>query len=67
MNHDQLLNNEQKKALLALGDPTGETAFVTHDIFADLLRMGLLYKRSDGSYDVTDQGEAVYKSLCDSQ
>ncbi len=63
MNHAHTLNDQQKEALLALGAPTGEPAMISQDVFAQLLQLGLLHQRSDGSFDLTVQGEAAYCAL----
>lgn len=63
MDQSNRLTDEQKEALLAIGKPFGETAMVVQDVFDDLLRMGLMYKRSDCNYDLTKSGEITYKSL----
>ena len=57
------LTDEQKKALLALGAPTGETAMVSTEVLDELLRMGLLYEHSPTHIDLTKKGESIYEEL----
>jgi len=54
-----LLTNKQKEALLKLG---GSSSFekIPSDVWDELLKLGLIYKRSDGRFDLTEAGERIY-------
>jgi predicted transcriptional regulator len=56
------LSDNQKKVLLQLG---GNTCFemVPSDILNELLSLGIIFKRSDGKYDLTEIGEQTYHTI----
>ena len=58
------LTEEQRDAMLKLGDPEIEAAIMSIDVIEQLIQLGLVYKRaSDGHLDFTDLGESVYDEL----
>jgi hypothetical protein len=56
------LTDKQKEFLLKLG---GSSSFemVPSDVWDELLALGLMYKRSDGRFDLTETGEQIYNQL----
>jgi Mn-dependent DtxR family transcriptional regulator len=56
------LTNKQKEILLKLGGPTS-FEMIPSDVWDELLALGLISKRSDGKYDLTENGEHTYNRL----
>jgi hypothetical protein len=56
------LTEKQKEIMLKLGGPTS-FEMVPSDAWNELLSLGLIYKRSDGKFDLTETGEHTYNSL----
>lgn len=48
--------------MLKLGGPTS-FEMVPSDVWNELLSLGLIYKRSDGKFDLTETGERIYDQL----
>ena len=60
----QQLTDEQRDAMIRLGDPESVAEAISVDVINELLALDLLHKRpSDGNLDFTDLGEAVYDEL----
>ncbi len=57
------LTNPQKELLFYLGGPEADDRVISLEVFSELEQLGLLYKREDGPWDLTDQGEEVYERL----
>lgn len=61
---DEQLTDQQRDAMILLGDPESVAEAISIDVLNELLTLGLLHKRpSDGNLDFTDLGEAVYDEL----
>jgi hypothetical protein len=58
------LTNKQKEVLIKLGR-TSEFETVPLDVFNELTKLGLVYKRPDGKFDLTEAGEREYDQLQD--
>lgn len=56
------LTDKQKEVLLKLGG-SSSLEMVPSDVWDELLALGLIYKRSDGRFDLTDAGEQIYNQL----
>jgi hypothetical protein len=61
------LTEEQKNLLLLMGKPDdGSQHHLVVDgarVTQELIRMGLVYRTGENSYDLTDEGEMVYGKL----
>ena len=58
------LTDQQREAMLPIGDPESEYETITGEVLNELSALGLLHKRpTDGNLDFTDLGEAVYDAL----
>lgn len=53
----------QKELLLCLGGPVEDDRPISVEVLDELVQLGLLYKRDDGAWDLTDEGEAEYDRL----
>jgi hypothetical protein len=56
------LTDKQKEILLKLGG-TPSLEMIPSDIWNQLLVLGLIYKRPDGKFDLTESGERTYNRL----
>ncbi len=56
------LTDKQKEALLKLGK-SSEIEDIPPEVWNELLNLGLIYRRSDGNFDSTDDGEQIYDQL----
>lgn len=56
------LTDKQKEILLKLGGPSS-LEMIQSEIWNQLLVLGLIYKRSDGKFDLTELGELTYNRL----
>ncbi|MFZ0034662.1 MAG: hypothetical protein WAK60_06720 [Sedimentisphaerales bacterium] len=56
------LTDKQKEGLLKLGR-TSEVVTLSLDVLNELIELGLVYKRSDGKFDFTEDGEREYDQL----
>lgn len=56
------LTDKQKEFLLELGGPTS-FEIIPSDVWDELISLGLIYKRSDGKFDLTEAGERTYDRL----
>lgn len=57
------LTDEQRRAILQIGDPESVFEKIPSDILDELVALGLLYRRSDKNLDFTDLGNDIYDSL----
>ena len=58
------LSEEQRDAMVKLGDTESEVETLTIEVVQQLINLGLVCKRaSDGHLDFTDFGESVYDEL----
>ncbi len=64
MNENPLnLTDEQITAVLDLGSKDLDPATIPEDAFAELVRLGIVERRSDGTIDFTDLGEKIHDAL----
>jgi hypothetical protein len=56
------LTDEQKEVILKFGR-SSEIEVVHLDVLDELLKLGLIYKRSDEKLDFTEAGEQIYDQL----
>ncbi len=57
------LTEAQKELLLHLGGPDDDLRVISAEVQGELVQLGLVYKRDDGPWDLTDQGEDLYDRL----
>ncbi len=64
MNENPLnLTDEQITAVLDLGSKDLDPAAIREDVLADLVQLGVVDRRTDGTIDFTDVGEQIYDAL----
>ena len=64
MNENPLnLTDEQITAVLDLGSKDLDPAAIPEDAFAELVRLGIVERRSDGTIDFTDVGKKILDAL----
>lgn len=61
---DLTLNDAEHRALIQIGSPSSLEA-IPLDAHNGLLAKGVTFRREDGSYDLTDLGEAMYDYVKD--
>lgn len=57
------LTTEQIDAILRIGDPDSVAEAIHNDVINELMKIGILYQRSDGHFDFTELGDLAYKTL----
>jgi hypothetical protein len=57
------LTDAQKEVLLYIGGPDDDGRPIPLEVQGELVQLGLVYKRDEGSWDLTEQGEEVYDEL----
>ncbi len=64
MNENPLnLTDEQITAVLNLGSKDLDPAAIPEDFLADLVQLGIVDRRTDGTIDFTDLGEKIHDAL----
>jgi hypothetical protein len=57
--------DDQRTVMLQLADPHLDADTVKLDVLRQLIDLRLMFKTSDGSLDLTDEGERVLRQLHD--
>ncbi len=60
------LTKEQKEIILKLGS-SSDFEMIPNDVWAELISLDLIYRRTDGNYDLSEKGEKTYKQLVSKQ
>lgn len=58
------LTQEQRSAILMLGDPERDSAALSREVLDELTRLGIVHRREpDHRLDFTDLGELCYHTI----